>query len=216
VTNLTVDFFKNSIDQGNSENLKRVDELKITEQAKIVFRMDNRKFGIVIYAVWNPESEAWHKIPGTNIIAVFENIEGDWKLIQKYNTYSTPSFHMGLGAEFLGVQVIGERQLGLIFWGGEFSTGSIEDRYGIFQFDGKKIDEIYFGLRREYNVSCWANYESDEEISKNTEGCIDDFYELTFEETNQEYYNLIETKKSDGKIVSTRTLKFNPLTQKYE
>ena len=214
--NLTVDFFNNSSDGGNWENLKRVDELKITEQAKIVFRMDNRKLGIVIYTVWNPESEAWHKIPGTNIIAVFENIEGNWGLIQKYNTYSNPSFINGFGAEFLGVQVIGERKLGFLFWGGEISTSYLADGYGIFQFDGKKIDQIYFGSRREYDINCWINYESEEEISKNSEDCTDDFYELTFQETNQDYYDLIETKKSHGKIVSTRTLKFNPLTQKYE
>jgi hypothetical protein len=214
--NLTVDFFNNSSDGGNWENLKRVDELKITEQAKIVFRMDNRKLGIVIYTVWNPESEAWHKIPGTNIIAVFENIEGNWGLIQKYNTYSNPSFINGFGAEFLGVQVIGERKLGFLFWGGEISTSYLADGYGIFQFDGKKIDQIYFGSRREYDINCWINYESEEEISKNSDGCTDDFYELTFQETNQDYYDLIETKKSHGKVVSTRTLKFNPLTQKYE
>jgi hypothetical protein len=211
--NLTVDFFNNSSDGGNWENLKCVDELKITEQAKIVFRMDNRKLGIVIYTVWNPESEAWHKIPGTNIIAVFENIEGDWKLIQKYNTYSEPYSFRGTGAAFLGVQVIGKSKLGFVFWGGtHLNGGYIEETYAIFQFDGNGIDRIYDGIRY---VSDQAS-KTEEEISKNPVGYTNDFYELTFQETNQEYYNLIETKKSHGKIVSTRTLKFNPLTQKYE
>lgn len=211
--NLTVDFFKNSIDQGNWENLKHVYELKITEQAKIVFRMDNRKFGIVIYAVWNPESETWYRIPGTNIIAVFENIEGDWKLIQKYNTYSEPYSFRGTGAAFLGVQVIGKSKLGFVFWGGtHLNGGYIEETYAIFQFDGNGIDRIYDGIRYESDQAS----KTEEEISKNPVGYTDDFYELTFQETNQEYYNLIETKKSHGKIVSTRTLKFNPLTQKYE
>lgn len=211
--NLTIEFFKNVIDSDNWKYLKDLYELEFTEQAKIVFRMDNRKFGIVIYAVRNPESDKWYRIPGTNIIAVFENIEGDWKFLQKYNTQSEPYSIRGTGAGFLGVQVIGESKIGFVFWGGtHLNGGYIEETYAIFQFDGIGIDKIFEGKRYESDYSS----RTEEEIILNPELYNEDFYELTFQETNQEYYNLIETKKSHGKVVSTRVLSFNNSSLRYE
>ena len=206
--NITVNFFNN--DSGYWY-LRSLSELKITEQAKIVFQMGTRKFCIIVFKVWNPESEIMYRSPGTNVIGVFENINSKWNFLKKYNTYELcPGNIFGNGSELIGFSVSGINKISLVFNGGYTVYSGMEWANNvIFEFDGL---EIYSSFKGEalYCDEAGIDYKT------NKEGTTNSTWRISFQESNQDYYDLIETKFSHGKEVSTRTLQFNPFTQKYE
>lgn len=206
--NITVDFFNN--DSGYW-HLKSLSELEIKEQAKIVFQMGTRKFCIIVFEVWNPESEIMYRASGTNVIGVFENINSKWTFINKYNTYELcPGNIYGNGSELIGFSVSGINKISLVFEGGYTVYSGIQWANNvIFEFDGLEFYSSFEG-KALYSDEAGIDYET------NKEGTTNSTWRISFEESKKDYYDLVETEFSHGKVVSTRTLKFNPLTQKYE
>jgi hypothetical protein len=170
--------------------------------------MGEKKYGIIVFEIENPESETYYRSAGTNIIAVYENINGNWVYIKKFNTFSDPYSFRGQGAELIGFDISGNGKLAILFWGGTVHNGGIiEENYSIYQFDGQEISKIYSGIKSYNDFAYSFTEESDK---------VDDSFKLYFKATEQEYFDLIETKESFGKEVSNRVLKFNSTTRKYE
>jgi hypothetical protein len=189
-------------------NVNDLNSISISEQGKQVFQMGAKKYGIIVFEIENPESETYYRSAGTNIIAVYENIKGNWVYIKKFNTFSDPYSFRGQGAELIGFDISGNGKLAILFCGGTMHNGGIiEEKYSIYQFDGQEISKIYSGMKSYNDFADSFTEESDK---------VDDSFKLYFKATEQEYFDLIETKKSFGKLVSTRILKFNQITKRYE
>jgi hypothetical protein len=115
----------------------------------------------------------------------------------------------GNPAQFDKFILFGDQNLAIILEGGYEGMGFIEGHRKIYGLDkDNRIQLIYKGRIIENDM---AN-ENDSMFQN-----LDDEYEISFKRlTNYEYYDLIETKKSHGKTVKTKILKFNENTKKYE
>lgn len=173
---------------------------KFEIQGKQIFEWKGKKYALVVVGVTNPND--CHGCHGTNFINLLKWSSNQWVLIEKYNTNSTPTDGWGNSAELITFRSTGKESIAIILSAGFGSQGSMEVYEVIYQFFDSRILKVFEGLTLENDE---ANL-----------GHVDNEYERSFFDNGGEFFDLKETKKSHGKIVSTRTLKFNPLTQKYE
>jgi hypothetical protein len=173
---------------------------KFEIQGKQIFEWKGKKYALVVVGVTNPND--CHGCYGTNFINLLKWSSNQWVLIEKYNTNSTPTDGWGNSAELITFRSTGKESIAIILSAGFTSQGIMEEYEVMYQFFHSRILKVFEGLTLENDE---ANL-----------GHVDNEYERSLFDNGGEFFDLKETKKSHGKIVSTRTLKFNPLTQKYE
>jgi hypothetical protein len=169
-------------------------------QGKQIFEWIGKKYALVVVGVTNPND--CHGCYGTNFINLLKWSSNQWVLVEKNNTFSIPTYGWGNFAELNTIRSMGKESIAIILSAGFTSQGMMEEYEVIYQFFDSRILKVFEGLLLENDG---GNF-----------GQKDIEYERSLIDNGREFFDLKETKKSHGKIVSTRTLKFNPLTQKYE
>jgi hypothetical protein len=186
-------------------------EIKPTYEiiGKQFFQLKGRVFCFVAMGVTNPNTAHVHY--GANYLKCFEVKKDNWILLHPSENIEISMSNSGYGnpAQFDKFILFGDQNLAIILEGGYEGMGFIEGHRKIYGLDkDNRIQLIYKGRIIENDM---AN-ENDSMFQN-----LDDEYEISFKRlTNYEYYDLIETKKSHGKTVKTKILKFNENTKKYE
>jgi len=174
---------------------------------KQYFSFSGYQYLIAVMGVHNPNE--LHIDRGTSIIACFKKVDSKFILYgQKLNTTGSASGESGKPPIFENVFVSGRKQLTvslISFYHGmgysfeSRSIYSVNDDLNIYHSYSKEKAEDDFGNE---GTSNWNN--------------IDDRYDIEFKPNCLEYYDLVESKYSHNKLKSTRTLRYNPSTHKYE
>ena len=177
---------------------------------KQFFQLKGRLFCFVAMGVTNPNTA--HIFHGANYLKCFEVKKDKWTLLHSSENIEISLSNGGYGnpAQIDKFILFGDRNLAIILEGGYTGMGVMMGNRAIYGLDNEnKINLIYEGQTfdndqaNKYDKSMFQN--------------LDDEYEISFNRsTNYEYYDLIETKKSHGKTVNTKILKFNENTKKYE
>ena len=173
---------------------------KFEIQGKQVFEWKGKKYALVVVGVTNPND--YHAAAGTNYISLLEWNATHWIFKFKINTNSNPMNGWGNFAELNTICSTGKESFAIILNGGFTSWGTMVGYEVIYQFYDSRILKVFEGLLLENDGG--------------NNGQKDIEYERSFIDNGREFFDLKETKKSHGKVVSNRVLKFNSTTQKYE
>jgi uncharacterized protein YigA (DUF484 family) len=169
-------------------------------QRRQVFEWKGKKYALVVVGVTNPND--YHAASGTNYLTLLEWNSSNWIVKLKINTHSIPSVGWGLFASLEQIIMTGKESISIILSGGYTSGGIIQEYEVIYQFCNYEILNVFEGLLLENDGANFGN--------------IDNQFKRSFIDNGREFFDLKETKKSHGKVVSSKVFKFNPTTQKYE
>ena len=175
---------------------------------KQLFLLKGKVYCIVIMGVTNPNT--LHVSSGTNYLACFEIVNEKWKLLHSpKNTEFVPSVGFGIPAWLDKFVQFGDQKIAVILEGGYTGQGMDFGSRAIYGLDNeKKFHLIYEGI-----ISKNDSANKGTSLFMN----IDKNMDVKFVGSSiSPFFNLIETEKSHGKIVKTRTLIFNEATMKYE
>jgi hypothetical protein len=165
------------------------------------YRISSNTFCFVIVGVPNPGG--CHFCSGTNFIAILKLIDSKWQIINKpFNTESNSGGSYGNYANFDNLYVVGNSTIALEISGGGGNQGSMHTSRSIYLIDNNQISLAVEGQKHEDDLG-------------NT-GTMNNDWEIKFIDTGADIYDLLEEKKSEGKIISSRVLKFNKASMKFE
>lgn len=168
---------------------------------KQVFIKKAKKYVLVIIGVNNPND--CHGCHGTNFLVLLEDNNSIWRVLNKTNAELNQNMGWGMSSDLEGIYKNGEHSVAIILESGMSGQGSSLSNYSMYILNQNNVFEYVFsGL----------SFESDKGVG----GQIENEYSLSFKDNGKKYYDLIETKKSHGKVVSTRVLSFNNSSLKYE
>jgi hypothetical protein len=169
-------------------------------QGRQVFEWKGKKYALVVVGVTNPND--YHAAAGTNFINLLKWSSNQWVIVEKNNTNSNPINGWGKFAELNAICLTGKESIAIILNGGFTSWGIMEGYEVIYQFCDSQIVKVFEGLQLEYDGG--------------NNGQKDIEYERSFIDNGGEFFDLKETKKSNGKLVSSIVFKFNQITKRYE
>ena len=175
---------------------------------KQLFQLNGKQYCLAVMGVTNPNS--YHASAGTNYLACFEIVNEKWKLLHSpKNTEFVPSVGFGIPAWLDKFVQFGDQKIAVILEGGYTGQGMDFGSRAIYGLDNeKKFHLIYEGI-----ISKNDSANKGTSLFMN----IDKNMDVKFVGSSiSPFFNLIETEKSHGKIVKTRTLIFNEATMKYE
>jgi len=162
------------------------------------YRISSKTFCFVIVGVAN--EDGCHGCSGTNLIAILQLIDSKWQLIHKpINTESNPSNSWGKNADFDNFYIVGKSTIAIELSGGMGNHGSMYLSRSIYLIDNNKIRLVFEGQKYE----------------DNGQGLINE-WDIKFIDAGAGIHNLVEEKKSEGKIIKSRVLKFNNTSKKFE
>lgn len=168
------------------------------------YRLSNKTYCFVVVGVPNPAT--CHFCSGTNLIAVLQLIDSKWQIINKpFNTESNSGSSYGNYARFDNFYIVGNSTIAIEISGGGGNQGAMDVSRSIYLIDNNQISLVFDGQK----FVCAPRYLGD------TVPMIND-WDIKFIDAGTDIYDLVEEKKSEGKIISTRVLKFKKSSKKFE
>jgi hypothetical protein len=167
---------------------------------KQTYQSSGNTFCFVIVGVANPDG--CHGCSGTNLIAILQLIDSKWQLIHKpFNTESNPFNSWGNNADFDNFYIVGKSTIAIMLSGGMLAQGFNGESRSIYLIDNNQINLVFEGQKHEDDLG--------------NGGTMNNDWEIKFIDAGADIYDLVEEKKSEGKIISTRVLKFNNTSKKF-
>jgi hypothetical protein len=155
----------------------------------------------VIVGVANPDG--CHGCSGTNLIAILKLVDSKWQLINKpFNTESNPFNGWGNYAGFDNLYIVGKSTIAVVLSGGMLAQGFNGESRSIYLIDNNQISLVFEGQKHEDDLGNGGTTNND--------------WDIKFIDAGTEIYDLVEEKKSEGKIISSRVLKFKKSSKKFE
>jgi uncharacterized protein YfkK (UPF0435 family) len=163
------------------------------------YSLSNKTYCFVIVGVPNPKD--YHSSSGTNLIAILQLIDSKWKLINKPSELSSGG-SWGNYANFDNFYIVGKSTIAIELSGGMLAQGFYGEGRSIYLIDNNQISLVFEGQKHEDDLGNGGTTNND--------------WDIKFIDAGTDIYDLVEEKKSEGKIISTRVLKFKKSSKKFE
>jgi len=163
------------------------------------YRLSNKTYCFVIVGVSNPDG--CHGCFGTNLIGILQLIDSKWQLINKPESNLSGS-SWGKNADFDKFFIVGNSTIAVVLSGGMGAQGSMYESRSIYLIDNNQISLVFEGQKHEDDLGRGGTMNND--------------WDIKFIDAGADIFDLVEEKKSEGKIISTRVLKFNNTSKKFE
>ena len=167
------------------------------------FNLNGGKQCIVVIGIRGEDDS--HGGMGANALVHLTLEKNLWQ-VESYKIISLNT-QWGDYAELEGICSVGKENIAILISGYESGQGSAISDRKIFLLYKDKFIEAYEGLNLENNSS---------EEDESDPSYYDHEYEISFKDTGNDFFDLIETFKSRGKYVSETIYHFNEQTMKYE
>jgi hypothetical protein len=168
------------------------------------YSLSNKTYCFVIVGVPNPQD--CHGCSGTNLIAILQLIDSKWQLINKpFDIGSNPRNGWGNYADFDNFFIVGKSTIAIELSGGGGNQGSMYIGRSIYLINNNQISLAFDGQKYECALRDLGD----------TVAMIND-WDIKFIDAGSDIYDLVEEKKNEGKIISTRVLKFKKSSKKFE
>lgn len=163
------------------------------------YRLSNKTYCFVVVGVPNPAG--YHSSSGTNLIAILQLIDSKWQLTNKPSELSSGG-SFGNYADFDNFYIVGNSTIAIELSGGYGGQGYMYESRSIYLIDYNQINLVFEGQKHEDDLG--------------NGGTMNNDWEIKFIDAGADIYDLVEEKKIEGKIISTRVLKFNNTSKKFE
>jgi hypothetical protein len=172
-------------------------------QGKQAFEHNGEKQCIVLLGI--PNEDDCHFCSGINFLGHLIYAGNSWVLHSI--KICDLSNQWGNYADLDGIYLAGKKNIAIIVSGAESGQGTTVGVRKLYLLHRDHFIEAYYGYSIENNTG---------EVDVNDPSYYDHEYEISFKDTGNDFFDLIETFKSRGKYVSEKIYHFNEQTMKYE